>query len=142
VMQGRELRNRVRLVLDRTGVGAPVADMFLHAGLRPVPISITGGQRVQHNGRTVCVPRNYLISTLQILLQTRRLKIAQGLEFAPILERELINFSLRRTAGSEEMSTLWRENDHDDLVFALALACFYFERLARGGTPTVRVVGF
>jgi hypothetical protein len=70
------------------------------------------------------------------------LKIAKDLEFAPILERELINFSVRHSAGAEDMATLWRENDHDDLVFALALACFYFQRLARRNTPLFRVVGF
>ena len=140
MMQHWKLRDRTRLVLDRTGVGAPVADMFLHAGLQPTPITITSGQRVQFVGRTVCVPRSYLISTLQILLQTGRLKIAPALEFAPILERELINFSVRRPAAADESLPLWRENDHDDLVFALAMACFYFERLARRSTPAVRVV--
>ena len=46
MMQHPKLRDRTRLVLDRTGVGAPVADMFLHAGLQPMPITITSGQRV------------------------------------------------------------------------------------------------
>jgi hypothetical protein len=139
-MQRPNLRGRTRLVLDRTGVGAPVADMFLHAGLQPVAMTMTGGQRVHCFGRTVCVPRAYLISTVQIGLQTGRLKIAPALEFAPILQRELISFSGGRPTVSDESSTLWRERDHDDLVFAVAMACFYFERLAPRSPPAVRIV--
>jgi hypothetical protein len=134
--QSRELFRRVAELRLQLLFQEP----FLNAGLRPVPITITGGHRVHSFGRTFCVPRNYLISTLQILLQTRRLKIAQADEFAPILERELISFSLRRPAAADESPTSWRENEHDDLVFAVALPCFYFERLARRSTPAVRVV--
>jgi hypothetical protein len=139
LMQTRRLRDATRLVLDRTGVGAPVADMFLHAGLRPIPINITGGQRPSVSGQVRNVPRQYFISGLQILLQTGRLRIAPALEFAPVLERELINFTARNSAAVDDGSTSWRENEDDDLVFALMLACYYFERIARRDAPNIRV---
>lgn len=119
-----------RLVLDRTGVGAPVADMFLHAGLHPTAINITGGHHPSIHGQVRNVPRQYLISTFQIVLQSGRLQIASELEFAPVLERELINFSARNSTA-DDGSVSWRENEHDDLVFALMLAVYYFERIAR-----------
>ena len=87
------------------------------------------------------VPRHYLISVLQILFQDGRLRIARDLEFAPALERELINFSVRNAPGLDETTALWRENDHDDLVFALALACYFLERMARGRQINVSVPG-
>jgi hypothetical protein len=134
LLNGRELRDRTRLVLDRTGVGAPVADMFLHAGQNPFSICFTSGNRETSRGRTLCVPRNYFVSILQILLQAGRLKISNALQVAPVLERELLRFSLRHRAADEDLSDCWRENDHDDLVFAVAMACYYFERRARRNT--------
>jgi hypothetical protein len=130
LMQATPLRNATRLVLDRTSVGAPIADMFLRAGLHPIAVNITGGQYPSIKGRTHNVPRQYLISVLQDLLQTGRLQIAPELEFAPILRRELINFAARKSMADDDESISWRENEHDDLVFALMLACYYFERLA------------
>jgi hypothetical protein len=140
LMQKKPLRDVMRLVLDRTGVGAPVADMFLHAGLHPIAINITSGQRPSIRGQVRNVPRQYLISTLQIVLQTGRLRIASELEFASVLERELINFSARNSAADDDGSISWRENEHDDLVFALMLAIYYFERIVRRNIPSIRVV--
>ena len=37
------LANRADLVVDATGCGRPVIDMFVRAGLRPVSVTITGG---------------------------------------------------------------------------------------------------
>jgi len=133
------LSNSCRLVLDRTGVGAPVADMFLHAGLHPVPIHITGGQRAHIGGMTWYVPRNYLISVLQNLLQNQRIRFARDLQFAPILRKELINFSVR-SHQSNEASMSWRENEHDDMVFAVMLACYYYECILRRRVPNVTII--
>ena len=46
-----------------------------------------------------------------------------------ILKCELINFAARKSTNDDEGSISWRENEHDDLVFALMLACYYFERM-------------
>lgn len=138
LLEHQELCGRTRLVLDRTGVGAPVADMFLRAGFDPLPICFTGGHSITTRGRTLCVPRNYFISTLQILLQTHRLEIADSLTAAPILEGELLRFSLRHRPADDELAESWRENDHDDLVFALAMACYYFERRHSGNAVAAR----
>ncbi len=69
------------------------------SGLRPIPICIAGGQRPQTQGMVTYVPRHYLISVLQVLFQDGRLRIARDLEFAPVLERELINFLGTQRAG-------------------------------------------
>ncbi len=44
LMQRPEVRGRARLVIDRTGVGAAVYDMFVAAKLEPVGITITAGE--------------------------------------------------------------------------------------------------
>src|SRR5439155_9551667 len=40
------LRHRSALVVDQTGVGRPVVDLLIAAGLRPIAVTITGGDTV------------------------------------------------------------------------------------------------
>jgi hypothetical protein len=59
------------LVTDATGVGRPVIDMMLKAGLRPIAVTITGGfdeNRVASNDFRI--PKRNLVSTLAVLLQS------------------------------------------------------------------------
>jgi hypothetical protein len=65
---------------------------------------------------------------LQVLLQGRRLRVAQGLPAAQVLARELQNFRMKVTLTNSDNLGAWRENQHDDLVLAVALACWMAER--------------
>jgi hypothetical protein len=84
------------------------------------------------------VPKKELVSTLQVLLQTRRLQVAQRLPQAAALERELHAFRVRITESAHEMFGAERERDHDDLVMALALAAWVAERV---GLPRLPAAG-
>ena len=116
------------LLVDKTGVGAGVVDTFEWAGLRPVPITIHGGSGVGRDTdkRGYRVPKRDLVSAVQVLLQNGRLKIADALREAETLKRELLNFRVKldpRTA--HDSYEHWREGDHDDLVLATAMACWF-----------------
>lgn len=116
------------LLVDKTGVGAGVVDTFRWAGCRPVPITIHGGSSVQkdRDGRGFRVPKRDLVSAVQVLLQNRRLKIAEALRESGTLRSELLNFRVKldpRTA--HDSYEHWREGDHDDLVLATAMACWF-----------------
>ena len=52
-----------QLVVDGTGVGAPVVDMFRQKGLVPIAITITGGDTVTGERGNYRVPKRYLVST-------------------------------------------------------------------------------
>jgi hypothetical protein len=130
-LAGRPPLDRPLLALDRTGVGAAVADLFraarLPARLRPILIT-AGSSVVEAEDGCAHVPKKELVSTLQVVLQTRRLRIA------PLPERELLlqefqNFRVKITAAANETFEAWRERDHDDLVLAVALACWLGEQL-------------
>jgi hypothetical protein len=133
------LTDKSRLVVDGTGVGAPVVDMFLHRGLRPVPIYITGADAISCTGRITRVPKRQLVPVLQVLFQTGRLRIATDLELTSTLTTELMNFTAKITPSFHERYSSWRENQHDDIVLALALACWYFERMCRVPQINVRL---
>jgi hypothetical protein len=73
------------------------------------------------------VPKRDLVGVLQVLLQTRRLRIASQLPEATILERELLAFRAKTPTSGAEVAEAWRERPHDDLVLAVAFACWLGE---------------
>ncbi len=129
LMQSNKLLNRAALVVDATGVGRPVVDLFRKAGLRPVAITITGGNVVTTGGGGYHVPKRDLVTTLQVLLQSGRLKVASDLKLAKVLVDEMLNFKVKiNVKTAHDSYEAWREGIHDDLVLAVALACWYAER--------------
>ena len=115
-----------------TGPGRPVFDMFSEARLScPLyGVSIHGGESLTHEGRHYKVPKRDLVATVQVLLQSGRLKIADSLPDASLLQKELLNFRVTiDPATAHESYAAWREADHDDLVLATALACWLGEYL-------------
>lgn len=118
-----------RVLVDYTGVGRPVFDMFAgrHALRSAQGVVITGGRDTTRHGAGWSVPKGELVSKLQALLHAGELRIAAGLPDAPVLLRELQDFRVRFTeAGNATFNA--REGAHDDLVLALALAVFGLSR--------------
>src|ERR1039457_3522325 len=70
------------------------------------------------------VPKRDLILGLQILLQRGVLRIAAGLEYGADLVKEMTAMEVKISASGYEQCAAWREGTHDDLVFAVALACW------------------
>ena len=116
----------VPLIVDATGVGVPVVDLFKEAKLRPIAVWIHGGETVSQEGRTYRVPKRDLAGVLQVLFQSGRIKVARSLREAETLMRELAQFRVKISIQTGHDSyEAWREGDHDDLVLAVALACWY-----------------
>jgi len=131
------LRDVASLVVDATGVGRPVVDLLVDAGLSPVAVSITGGNAVtQDEDGAYRVPKRDLVSAVQVLLQSQRLKIASSLALADLLVKELLAFRVKITADAHDTYGAWRESAHDDMVLAVALACWYGE-----AHPPVKIWG-
>ena len=111
---------RCSVAVDGTGVGAPVVDMLLESrlGCDLTAVTITGAD---HPSRRpwpyVAVPRRDLITAVQVALEQGALRIARNISEAAALRRELL--ALRADRDS---------TDHDDLVLALALACWRSRR--------------
>jgi hypothetical protein len=128
------LPGRAALVVDQTGVGRAVVDVLRKARL-PVSqlaaVTITAGHGPPNRpegGGGWNVAKRHLASTLLAVTGTRRLRGAPALPLAATLTRELEAFSLKVSpdTGNETFES-WRERDHDDLVLALALACWWGE---------------
>lgn len=116
------------LVVDATGVGRPVVDMFDRAKLDPIAITITGGDTMTRDGGSFRVPKRDLVGVVAVLLQTERIKFAAGLPAVPQLVQEFLAFRVKiDPLTSHDSYGAWREGAHDDLVLAVAVAAWYGE---------------
>ncbi|MCX5728077.1 MAG: hypothetical protein NTZ28_04430 [Nitrospirae bacterium] len=117
------------LAVDETGVGRPIVDLLEQASLSPVAITISGGDTVTGAGRQLRVPKRDLVATVSVARQYRRLKIENALSMASTLAKELTDFRVKVDAKTaHDTYGAWREGQHDDLVLAVALACWTAER--------------
>lgn len=122
----KPLEGNAHLVVDSTGVGSPVVDMFRQSGMYPIiAVTITGGNEVNRNGVDYKVPKRDLVSNLQVLFQSGLLKIAKDLPDARTLIEELLNFKVKISNKGHDSYEAWRENIHDDLVLSVCLAVWY-----------------
>jgi hypothetical protein len=114
------------LAVDYTGVGRPVLDMLRRAQIQAKlrPVTITAGNKASLDAGGLSVPKKELVSTLQVLLQSRRIQVAPKLSEAATLVQELTTFQVKITPAANETFGAWREGAHDDLVLAAAVAAW------------------
>jgi hypothetical protein len=116
------LRGVAELVIDETGVGRAVGDIFVQSGLKPTRVTITAGNDGGQSGyRRYTVPKSLLISTLDAKLHTGELRFAKDLREASAMESELKDFR-RHVSEAGRYSFEARTGKHDDLVLAVAIA--------------------
>jgi hypothetical protein len=127
------------LLLDYTGCGRPVFDLFgdVGAGSMPIPIVITGGDAVTRGDDwSWRVPKRDLAASVQIVLQSGRLRIHAETPLADALTGELVGFRAKTTLSGHqkfEAGEDWRSAAHDDLTLSLAMICWWGEtRLLTG----------
>jgi hypothetical protein len=119
------LRDRCHLVIDESGVGRAVGDMFSDAGLRAVRVSITAGTEVtRQDQRRWIVAKSILISGVDAKLHSGELRFAAALGEAHALHEELKDFRRHLTAAGRATYQA-RTGKHDDLVLAVAIALWW-----------------
>jgi hypothetical protein len=123
-----QLRGQSTLVVDATGVGKPVVDMFTQAGLSPVAVAITGGLLANFEKGMWRVPKRILVSTIQALAH-ERLKFDSTTPATQVLIRELLAFQVTATEAAND-TYAGRTGEHDDYVLSVALAAWYAENCA------------
>jgi hypothetical protein len=79
------------LVVDGTGVGRGIVDMF-EGQVRFEPVSIHGGAETTYSDGYHRVPKREVVATVQRVLQEQRLKIGRDLPEVDVLIHELQTF--------------------------------------------------
>lgn len=146
IVRNPALSDGVDLLLDATGVGRPVVDLAREElrgvpGVRLVAIVIGSGITATQNATTGywTVPKKVLVVSMQVALQSRKLRVAQGLTLAPTLVDEMRSFKLKVSVDTGHQSfEAWRSGDHDDLVLMAAMGAWWSSRLTRPVSPDPR----
>ncbi len=126
VTEAPQLAGRVTTVVDATGAGTPAVDMLKRAGLKCqlAPVIITGGEMERREKGYFLVPKRDLMAGLLLRLERGQLRITAELAEGERLLREMAAMRVRVTPSGREQYGAWREGEHDDLVLAVALACW------------------
>lgn len=143
------------LVVEYNGVGRPVVDQLRRRAReinfrgRIIPIITVGSNARLHEvadakGVTISVPKINLVSSINLLVQSGRLKVpdphtCQDVETAeniPLLTREMRNFEMRirqinNAAASYRLGNVEKSGAHDDLVMSLGLAAWFMINRSR-----------
>jgi hypothetical protein len=127
------------LVVDGTGVGDAVVEQFEHVRLDPIAVVLHGGKNTTHMGRRWHCPRESLLAVLVVALEQHTLRVLRGLPMAPSLLEELDAMPTRPLAPEPSQATdaysAGRQLPNDDLVFAVALACWWAQKWAKACPP-------
>jgi hypothetical protein len=114
------------LVVDATGVGAPVVELIraAHLPCRLIAAQITGGSDESSDATYHRVPKRDLVVGLQILMEQWDFEIVAGSPAAEALVKELTGFRARRSPSGN----LRYEGSRDDLTMALSLAWWWMRK--------------
>jgi hypothetical protein len=131
ITRSAEMAGRCTLVVDATGVGRPVVDLLKRArpGCLLMPVNITGGAAESRGRGYYGVPKRDLVTGVQVLLQCGGLQIASGIPHGAALLAEMAEMRAKVAVAGNTQFGVWREGVHDDLVLAVALACWGARRM-------------
>ena len=142
VTRSAELTGRCTLVVDASGVGTPVVELLRQSGLgcSLMAVTITGGDAVSQSDGQFRVPKRDLVVGLQVMMEQQQVRIASGMPEGETLVRELMEMRMKVTAGGHDRYEAGRSGAHDDLVLAVALACWRARLPAVGARRVGRIV--
>lgn len=125
-----EIGGRYALVVDQTGVGRPVFELFAKAGLQAYGLTIVGGDGQSVVSKTEFrVSKQRLVGVTQVVTQAKepqRILYAAGLTGLEVLRSEISTFKVKTTKAANEIYEA-REGAHDDVILSLALALWFGE---------------
>jgi hypothetical protein len=128
----------VGLAIDEGGVGKAVKDILLdaledgieegHPHIRFFPVTVHGGANTTRSGGYYHVPKRDLVHAGIVAYQNGILHVGK-LRHRGVLEEELKNYRLKQniSTGYAAFEPL-REGQHDDLLFAVCLGVWAWER--------------
>lgn len=129
---GWDFRITVFLTLDGTGVGRPIFELVtgalagagladLHADVPPEMAIFTFGHKNTWANGERRVGKGFLVSRLQSLLQTGRVRLPRTSE-SHALADELQHYEIKVNPDGDAKFGAFRTGKHDDLVTAVGLA--------------------
>jgi len=121
---------RTDVLLDLTGSGRAIVELFERAGIEPISARIVGAGTVEQKDQSGewRIPKVELIGALRVLYEAERLKMAKDLDLVPTLEKELRGYKMRPPRIDPNDPESWREGQSDDLILAVGLTAWRASR--------------
>jgi hypothetical protein len=125
----KEVTVNPTVYIDATGVGAPLVDLMKDKGVKVTAVFFNYGDRCVRNEEThgLVVGKAYLVSRLQILLQSARILLPKADE-ARALAEELETYEIKIDEKANERYGAFSTGTHDDLATSLGLAVIAGQR--------------
>ena len=112
-----------RLYVDATGLGQPVMDL-INSRIKTtaiLPVYFNHGDRRNADWEQIKLGKAFLVSRLQMLLQSERLHLPKN-DQAETLAQELLEYEIKVENDANERYGAFRVGTRDDMVTALGLA--------------------
>lgn len=142
MLRSVEFYGNSALVVDQTGVGRPVVQMFREAlpwmAGQFFPLTITGGQAITRAEASIHVPKRILANTSAALLHQGRVRVAADLTLADVIQKEMKSFRVKYTENGNQTFAA-REGQNDDLVLSLAMGLWVGETFSNNEAKVLRV---
>jgi hypothetical protein len=138
-MRSRQLAGgRRHLIVDGTGVGPAVVDLLRQKDLQSHlwPVTITGGGTESYADGYFRVPKRELIVGVEVLVEQGGLRIAEGMKDGAALVHEMSEMRVKLSGRARQRYGAGRRGEHDDLVLAVALACWGVRMVERQAEDT------
>ena len=120
------------VILDATGVGIAVNDMFRAKRIRTRAVTITAGNTLNRQEATIHLGKARLIGTFLGAFDSGKVHVNPNMPIWPALEKEMLSFRAEMSVqGNAKFEAA--PGEHDDMLFSLALAVWYGEEIKRGG---------
>ena len=141
MMQSLSFGDQSALLIDGTGIGEAVYDIYSALGMSPVKIIFTSGETasIERNRDTFTnnsklfnnisgykVPKVDLVSAAQVIFQQGRIRFAQDIDFRDECFQQLQAFVGKVNEKTHNVKYENLEDDiHDDFVTMILQACWY-----------------
>ena len=122
----KRLRRKSIILLDISSVGTAPLRAFQSRGMYPAAIDLTNAGAEGYTNDAQQVPLRDALGAAQVVLQTGRLRVSSRLRLANTLVSDLQAFDPKPIARNPDL----RGGRNADLVFALAVALWWGDRLA------------
>ncbi len=121
---------RTDVLLDLTGSGRAIVELFERAEIDPIEVRIVGAAMTEEKvpGGQWHIPKVEMVGVLRVIYEDGRLQMAKDLPLVPTLKEELRVFKMRPPRIDPNDPESWREGQSDDLIYAAALAVWRASR--------------
>ncbi len=130
-LENNQLKGNVDLVTDIKASEQKLTSALTKARLNPVPVTIIDeGTKTSDDGIYV-LPRKELLTNLQLLYVAERLRLNPQLDLGKVIREEILRFRVHKTPKNDDMGKSDKKPEYEDLIFALALACWYGQETSK-----------